>query len=490
MPPLSLAMLKLKRNATEKDEGVQVREVEEPEQTYRLYKWRWVGLTALVLLNLVSGMSLVWFGPIANDVVNQFGFTLDEVNWLGNAINITYIPASAVVPYLYSRIGIRKACFVGAALFISSAWIRYCGTIHGLSVGGAYALILVGQIIAGVAQPVFQVLIPSYSEKWFDLKGRTTATMLISIANPIGNAVGQLISPLVGNPSQSILVMGIIFTAVTPCVFFVSDAPPTPPTPSASTTNPSFMSLARAMVGREPRGLPTYMLTRQRIDFIILSIAFGVLVGFVNSFSILSAQIMEPYGYSSTISGLMGATILLVGIVAAGVTAPLFDRVLAYRLALSCKILCPILAGGWLSLIWAVRSNDMGGLFAIMAIIGAASLTLLPVTIELAVELTRNADASSAVLWSLSNLFGVVFVLVEGALRAGASAHPPYNMENALIFQGTVVCVVVSFLFFLQGHQARREKDERELAAARRPTPPVVEDRKEPLFDVGSSAVA
>ena len=127
----------------------------------------------------------------------------------------------------------------------------------------------------------------------------------------------------------------------------------------------------------------------------------------------------------------MGATILLVGLVATLFTAPLFDRVLTHHLALSCKVLCPVVAAAWLSLIWAgtlqrcvvfatgshlektntVRRNDTSGLFVIMAIIGAASLTLLPVALELAVELTRNANASSAMLWASSNLIGVIFVL-------------------------------------------------------------------------------
>ena len=35
----------------------------------------------------------------------------------------------------------------------------------------------------------------------------------------------------------------------------------------------------------------------------------------------------------------------------------------------------------------------------IMAIIGGTSLSLLPIVLELAVELTRNADGSSAILW-------------------------------------------------------------------------------------------
>ena len=79
------------------------------------------------------------------------------------------------------------------------------------------------QIISGVVQPIFQVLVPGFSEKWFDLRQRTTATMLMSvgmyphapesvfrllmhiiIANPIGSALGQLISPLVGTARSSV----------------------------------------------------------------------------------------------------------------------------------------------------------------------------------------------------------------------------------------------------------------------------------------------
>lgn len=60
----------------------------------------------------------------------------------------------------------------------------------------------------------------------------------------------------------------------------------------------------------------------------------------------------EPYGYSDTVSGLMGAVLLLVGLVAAAITSPLYDRVLTHHLALSCKVLCPVLAACWLALIW------------------------------------------------------------------------------------------------------------------------------------------
>lgn len=43
---------------------------------------------------------------------------------------------------------------------------------------------MIGQVGAGIAQPWFQIVGPKYSELWFGLKGRTTATAIIAIANP------------------------------------------------------------------------------------------------------------------------------------------------------------------------------------------------------------------------------------------------------------------------------------------------------------------
>lgn len=74
-------------------------------------------------------------------------------------------------------------------------------------------------------------------------------------ANPVGAALGQLISPLVGDTRQSvrltnlkekipflhvwqILVLGVISTVVAPFVFLVRAAPPKPP--SKTTNYPSL----------------------------------------------------------------------------------------------------------------------------------------------------------------------------------------------------------------------------------------------------------
>jgi hypothetical protein len=143
---------------------------------------------------------------------------------------------------------------------------------------------------------------------------------------------------------------------------------------------------------------------------------------------------------------------LLSGITAAVVTAPLFDRVLTRHLGVTIRTLVPIVAAAWLSLIWAgahksfefydiplrpssrlVRPHNTAGLFVIVTVLGVGSIILLPIGLELACEVTRNADGSSAILWFLcvinyffdqlkvtanfsANVFGIVFPLSASSL--------------------------------------------------------------------------
>jgi len=202
------------------------------------------------------------------------------------------------------------------------------------------------------------------------------------------------------------------------------------------------------------------MTVRERIDFILVVLNFATLVGASNVFGILTNNYLAPVGYSSDTAGFLGATLLLTGIVAAVITAPIFDRVLTHHLALSVKILVPCVAVSWLSLVWAVKPDDTVGLYIVMVIIGACSIPMLPVALELGCELTRNADGSSAILWFTSNLFGTIFLLIQDALRAGPTASPPLNMRNALIFNGTFMMVIGSSVFLIQGKQVRKELDE------------------------------
>jgi FLVCR family MFS transporter 7 len=87
---------------------------------------------------------------------------------------------------------------------------------------------------------------------------------------------------------------------------------------------------------------------------------------------------------------------------------------------------------------------------------------MLPVGLELAVEVTRNAEASSSLLFGIGNGAGVIVLAIEDALRAGPNANPPLNMKKGLIFQGVLVLVITFLGFGIRGTQTRRAKDEAE----------------------------
>ena len=47
------------------------------------------------------------FAPSASRLVSsEFGFSLDQVNWLGNVLNLVFLPSSIIVPFVCKRLGI------------------------------------------------------------------------------------------------------------------------------------------------------------------------------------------------------------------------------------------------------------------------------------------------------------------------------------------------------------------------------------------------
>jgi hypothetical protein len=63
-----------------------------------------------------------------------------------------------------------------------------------------------------------------------------------------------------------------------------------------------------------------------------------------------------------------------------------------------------------------VRPNNLAGIFVVLVLIASISFILLPVGLELGVEITRNAETSTAVLWTGGNAVSFLWVLGEPLL--------------------------------------------------------------------------
>ena len=152
---------------------------------------------------------------------------------------------------------------------------------------------------------------------------------------------------------------------------------------------------------------------------------------------------MTPYGFSETESGIAGAVLILVGLVSAAVTSPIMDRTKAYLPFI--KTAVPLIALCYLAFIWAPGTRSLVAPFIILAILGAASFSLVPVALEWLVEVTWpvGPEAGSTICWTGGQLFGAIFIIVSDALKEGSEGDPPFTMGKALIFQAVVGAAAV-----------------------------------------------
>lgn len=389
------------------------------------------------------------FSPVISSAAEFFNTTESTVNWLSTAFLLCFVAVSPLVIYVLHW-GPKPSIITSSVLILCGNWIRYGGS---RAPTPNFGVVMFGQILIGFSQPFVLAAPTRYSDLWFTNRGRVAATALMSLANPFGAAIGQLIMPFwvysARDVPNAVLYVAIIVCSstlfplspelraymtskATVCALpslFIPAKPPTPPAPSGETKKLSIPNSAR-ILSRSP-------------EFWMLFIPYAVYVGFFNSISSLLNQMMEPYGFDDSESGIAGAILIVVGLVAAAITSPILDRTKAFIPAI--KIAIPITAISYLIFIWMPATRDIAGPYVVLAILGASSFSLVPVASELLVELTHpvSPEVTSTLAWSGGQLLGAIFIIVSDALKAGPEADPPANMTRALIFQAVITLAIM-----------------------------------------------
>ncbi|KAI9806126.1 MAG: hypothetical protein M1833_004533 [Piccolia ochrophora] len=404
---------------------------------YRVYKRRWFGLLQLVLLNIIVSWDWLSFSSVSITSATYFDVSETAINWLSTSFLFSFCVASPAVLYVLNKGGPRPAIVIASSLVLAGNWIRYIGAKVG---NRSFAAVMFGQILTGMAQPFVLAAPTRYSDMWFTSTGRISATAVASLANPFGGALGQLIGPIWAIAPNEIpnmvLYVAIIATAIALPGFFVPARPPSPPCPSAA--EPKFPLSATL-----PR-------IAKSVEFWLIFIPFSIYVAFFNAFSSLLNQILSPYGFSEIAAGICGGLLIVVGLLASAATAPFIDR--HPRLTVPfIKLAVPVIGLCYLIFIWAPGTRSAAAPYAVAALLGAASFSLVPIALEWLVEVTHpvSPEVTSTVCWAGGQLLGGVFLIAMDALRAGADASPPQNMGRALVFQAVVAVAVVPLPLFL-----------------------------------------
>ncbi|KAI9375297.1 major facilitator superfamily domain-containing protein [Aspergillus egyptiacus] len=418
------------------------------EPVYKVYKRRFWGLAQLVLLNIVVSWDWLTFSAISTTAAEYFEVSESAINWLSTGYLFAFCAASPIVIFTLNKGGPKPAIIATSSLLLVGNWIRYAGTKAN---GGMFGVTMFGQILIGLAQPFCLSAPTRYSDLWFSDRGRTSATALATLANPLGAALGQLINSFWATEPDEVpdmvLYLSIMATVASLPSFFIPSKPPTPPSVSSATTKTPLVPAVSQML--------------KTLEFWLILIPFGVYVGFFNSVSSLLNQILSPHSFTETDSGIAGGILIVVGLISSAILSPLTDRYKHYLGTI--RILVPIVAVSYIALIFAPSSPaGIAPSYIIMAILGASSFGLLPVVLEYLVEITYpfSPEIGSTICWTAGQLLGAVFILVQDALKASEHADPPLNMRNALIFSAVVACVAAPFplCIGLFGRDVRRRR--------------------------------
>lgn len=401
---------------------------------YRTYRRRFIGLSELILLNIIVSWNWIAFASISSTAATYFSVSESTINWLSTAVLFAFVIATPLTFYALGRYGPKTSIVVAACLLLVGNWIKYGGARS-----NQFAVVMLGQLLIGFAQPFVLSAPTTYSDIWFSPAGRTTATAISSLANPFGAALGQLISPFwVSHPSDvpnSVLWVAIIATAICLPAFFIPSRPPTPPAPvTDEIKQPGLDTIIREL-----------RIMLGSLEFWLIFVGFSVYVGFFNALSSLLNQILEPYGFSQDEAGIAGAILIVAGLVSAAITSPLNDKYKFYIWFI--KVTVPTVAIMYLIFYWAPPSRNLAFVFVISGILGAASFSLVPVVLEYLVEILHplGPSVSSALCWSGGQLLGGSFIVIMDALKASKDANPPQNMSRALVFQAVIAMIAMPF---------------------------------------------
>uniref|UniRef100_A0A3B4EYQ4 Solute carrier family 49 member 3 n=1 Tax=Pundamilia nyererei TaxID=303518 RepID=A0A3B4EYQ4_9CICH len=367
----------------------------------------------------------IWltFAPVANQSAQYLKVTLDEINWLSLVYMVVAIPLSFATTWMLDTLGLRITLILGAWLNMLGAVLRFLGTLPGESFKIQYPIVMLGQTLGALAQPLIVFAPTKLAALWFPDHQRATANMIASMANPLGILLANIISPVMAETSLLAYAIPTCIICVLATVGIRSSAPPTPPSASAETSN------------SEPfvQGIKLLLTNRA---YLVLLLCFGSGIAVFTCFSTLLDQILCVKGYTNDFAGLCGALFIVFGIIGAGILGLYVDKTKKFMEATKinmsfCAVACIAFS------VVSLMPQQKVAVAAVCSFFGFFGFSIYPVAMELSVECSYPVgEATSA---------GLVFVSGSLCTRV-QNTHPHLTRYSRVNGNGSsVLCYKTCF---------------------------------------------
>ncbi len=374
------------------------------ERSFRLYPYRWVVLAAFMFINLTIQMLWISYAPITGQAAAFYGVSDRAIGFLSMAFMIAYIPLSIPVSWGIDTYGFRLTVSIGAVL------MGIFGLLRGLT-GANYSVVLISTIGIAIAQPFLMNAWTKVPAQWFAIEERATAVGLVTLASLVGTALGMVLTPIfietMSIPHLQLMYGGIAAFSAIVFVIFSREKPSTPPCPPGEDVRALMLD-----------GLKHALTVKS--FWLYLFVSF-IGMGIFNGITTWVEPIIRPRGFSSTEAGILGALLLVGGVLGAVVIPPFSDRSHKRKIFLLMGFVLAI--PGLIGLTYATQ---IWVLYAASFSLGFFIVSASPVGMQYAAEITRpTPEGTSNGLIQLFGQASVVFVYFMEALKTPAGAFTP-----------------------------------------------------------------
>ena len=415
----------------------------------KLSKYRWVVLSALMMITLMVQVQWLTHAPIARaaDVFYKGRFrpgSFFNIDFLASSYMIIYLVASIPASFIIDTYGIVKGIRTGIILAVAGSVLKAVS-------GNSFNMVLSGQLVLAVSQPFVINASTAVAARWFPV----SETGLATLAQYLGIMIAMLVTPLLivsspndpgyGSGIDSMLkTYGIITVAVSVISYLLMREKPEYPTSEEPYTRISFSSGLRHIF-------------RLR-DMWLMILLFTIGLGMFNAISSMVDSIAAYLGVDDS-NGMIGGIMLIGGITGAIIIPILSDIYRKRKLFLLICIagMIPGVAGiAFAPFLTGGQGVNPGAAYIIAlissCILGFFVMSAGPIGFQYAAEISSPAPESTSqglLLW-VGQVSGIVMV-------TGMSIHNKSMLHGFLV--SFVLLSVISFILiaFIKESQIIRD---------------------------------
>ncbi|VDP32522.1 unnamed protein product [Echinostoma caproni] len=408
---------------------------------HHVYPIRWAIVFILALVNGSNAYLWISFAPVADHFVAFYSTDATLLNWTQLIFPITTVVFGLPATLLVDWFGVRFVILTSVSVNLICGLLRVMSSMITTwpSISGRLALIVIGQLVASLAQPLCMFTPAKLALDWFPDTQRTMANTIGSLGNTVGVLIGSAIAPLFVQKPDDIPTFNYISLGVVGFGFLLSfmivrrGKPLTPPSVAAAVLDHmhkqqpllnNFIIIAqrfRKFIGQCIEPL-------RSAGFLLLMLAFGCGLAYFTTLSTLFQQILCTKGYSNQFAGLCGSLMIAAGLIASFFSALFADRTgLILEAVQVCYSLGILGAVGFGLTLW--YPHQMISIVFCVCWLGAWGFAQYSLALELAAEATFPVPEAitSGLMIIGSQILSVVFVSFMQAVASPAQQNADFT---------------------------------------------------------------